>query len=63
MTLDASKKRDIEWNYGPRRSTKDLVSCIFCRVTFNGDITRHKQYLVGDYKNVKRCTSCPSEIK
>ncbi|KAG5586496.1 hypothetical protein H5410_046930 [Solanum commersonii] len=60
---DASKKRDIRWNYGTQGATKDLVTCNFCGSTFNGGITRHKQHLVGGFKNVKQCTACPSAIR
>ncbi|KAK4733910.1 hypothetical protein R3W88_008171 [Solanum pinnatisectum] len=60
---DASKKRDIGWNYGTQGSTKDSAKCVFCGGTFNGGITRHKQHLMGGYKNVKQCTSCSSEIR
>ncbi|KAG5619915.1 hypothetical protein H5410_005133 [Solanum commersonii] len=48
---DASKKRDIGWNYGTQGATKDSVNCNFCGSTFNGGITRHKQHLVGGFKN------------
>ncbi|KAL3334300.1 hypothetical protein AABB24_030834 [Solanum stoloniferum] len=60
---DASKKRDIGWNYGTQGATKDSVNCNFCGSTFNGGITRHKQHLVGGFKNVKQCTACPSAIR
>ncbi|KAH0671538.1 hypothetical protein KY290_026376 [Solanum tuberosum] len=60
---DASKKRDIGWNYGTQGATKDSVNCNFCGSTFNGGITRHKQHLVGGFMNVKQCTACPSEIR
>ena len=60
---DASKKRDIGWNYGTQGATKDSVTCNFCGSTFNGGITRHKQHLVGGFKNVKQCAACPSEIR
>ena len=60
---DASKKRDIGWNYGTQGAMKDLVNCNFCGSTFNGGITRHKQHLVGGFKNVKQCTASPSEIR
>ncbi|KAH0732949.1 hypothetical protein KY290_003793 [Solanum tuberosum] len=33
------------------------------RSTFNSGITRHKQHLVGGFKNVKQCTACPSVIR
>ncbi|XP_027774301.1 uncharacterized protein LOC114078004 [Solanum pennellii] len=60
---DASKKRDIGWNYGTQGATKDSVNCKFCGSIFNGGITRHKQHLVGGFKNVKQYTACPSEIR
>ncbi|KAG5630974.1 hypothetical protein H5410_002691 [Solanum commersonii] len=60
---DDSKKRDIGWNYSTQGATKDSVNCNFCGSTFNGGITRHKQHLVGGFKNVKQCTACPSEIR
>ncbi|KAK6784206.1 hypothetical protein RDI58_017660 [Solanum bulbocastanum] len=60
---DASKKRDIGRNYGTPGATKDSVNCNFCGSTFNGGITRHKQHLVGGFKNVKQCTTCPSAIR
>ncbi|XP_049386035.1 uncharacterized protein LOC125850206 [Solanum stenotomum] len=60
---DASKKRDIGWNYGTQGATKDSVNCNFCGSTFNGGITRHKQHLVGGFKNVKQCTACPLAIR
>ena len=43
--------------------TKDSVNCNFCGSTFNGGITRHKQHLVGRFKNVKQCVAFPSEIR
>ncbi|KAH0652661.1 hypothetical protein KY289_030339 [Solanum tuberosum] len=63
LLLAASKKRDIGWNYGTQGATKDSVNCNFCGSTFNGGITRHKQHLVGGFKNVKQCTACPSAIR
>ncbi|KAG5620128.1 hypothetical protein H5410_005346 [Solanum commersonii] len=56
-------QRDIGWNYGTQGATKDSVNCNFCGSTFNGGITRHKQHLVGGFKNVKQCTACPSAIR
>ncbi|KAK6784794.1 hypothetical protein RDI58_018249 [Solanum bulbocastanum] len=61
--VDASKKRDIGWNYGTQGATKDSVNCNFYGSTFNGGITRHKQHLVGGFKNVKQCITCPSAIR
>nr|XP_004238493.1 uncharacterized protein LOC101254199 [Solanum lycopersicum] len=60
---DLSKKRDIGWNYGPQGATNDSGNCNFCGSTFNGGITRHKQHLVGGFKNVKQCTAFPPEIR
>ncbi|KAG5590033.1 hypothetical protein H5410_040547 [Solanum commersonii] len=60
---DASKTRDIGWNYGTQGATKDSVNCNFCGSTFNGGITQHKQHLVGGFKNVKQCIACPSVIR
>ncbi|KAG5579631.1 hypothetical protein H5410_050258 [Solanum commersonii] len=37
--VDASKKRNIGWNYGTQGATKDSVNCNFCGSTFNGGIT------------------------
>ncbi|XP_015072768.1 uncharacterized protein LOC107016988 [Solanum pennellii] len=61
--VDASKKRDIGWNYGTQEATKDSGNCNFCGSTFNDGKTRHKQHLVGGFKNVKQCTAFPSDIK
>ncbi|MDV3170270.1 MAG: hypothetical protein Q8811_00640, partial [Candidatus Phytoplasma australasiaticum] len=63
MASDASKKKDIGWNYGIQGPTKDSVKCSFCQITYNGGITRHKQHLMGGNKNVKQCPSCPPEVR
>lgn len=47
MTYDASKKKDIGWNYGMHGPTKKSFICMFCEVTYNGGVTRHKQLLMG----------------
>ncbi|KAG5587186.1 hypothetical protein H5410_047620, partial [Solanum commersonii] len=36
---------------------------LLAAITFNGGITRYKQYLVGGFKNVKQCTACRSAIR
>ena len=60
---DASRKRDIGWNYGTQGATKDSVTCNFCGSTFNDGITQHKRTFSGGFKNVKQCTACPLGIR
>ena len=57
MTYDASKKKDIGWNYGMQGPTKKSFICMFCKVTYNGGVTRHKQLLMGGNRNVKQWLS------
>lgn len=52
MASSAIKYRDIGWYHGTQGSIEDSAKYIFMD-TLNDGITRHKQHLVGGYKNVK----------
>ncbi|OIT29621.1 hypothetical protein A4A49_58464, partial [Nicotiana attenuata] len=35
----------------------------FCEKIYHGGITRHKQHLIGGFKNVVQCPLCPPEVR
>ena len=44
---------------------KDLntIICIFCDKVTKEDIYRHKQHLVGGYRNAKKCRKCQEYVR
>jgi len=56
---------DPGWNYGKRTSetNRNAVECNFCKKVTNGGIFRHKQHLVGTYKDVSGCEKCPDGVR
>lgn len=45
--------KDPGWDYGqPLPGDKNAVNCDFCKIVTKGGINRHKQHLVGGFKNV-----------
>ncbi|RVW13361.1 hypothetical protein CK203_095743 [Vitis vinifera] len=61
----ASGRRDPGWKYGRLVNEKDLntIICIFCEKVTKGGIYRHKQHLVGGYRNAKKCRKCPEHVR
>ncbi|RVW21092.1 hypothetical protein CK203_106163 [Vitis vinifera] len=61
----ASGRRDPGWKYGRLVNEKDLntIICIFCDKVTKGGIYRHKQHLVGVYRNAKKCRKCPEHVR
>ncbi|RVW19146.1 hypothetical protein CK203_095168 [Vitis vinifera] len=61
----ASGRRDPGWKYGRLVNEKDLntIICIFCDKVTKGGIYRHKQHLVGGYRNAKKCRKCPEHVR
>ncbi|RVW38640.1 hypothetical protein CK203_077543 [Vitis vinifera] len=61
----ASGRRDLGWKYGRLVNEKDLntIICIFCEKVTKGGIYRHKQHLVGGYRNAKKCRKCPEHVR
>ncbi|RVW19008.1 hypothetical protein CK203_095024 [Vitis vinifera] len=61
----ASGRRDPGWKYGRLVNEKDLntIICIFCEKVTKGGIYRHKQHLVGGYRNAKKFRKCPEHVR
>ncbi|RVW13610.1 hypothetical protein CK203_088822 [Vitis vinifera] len=61
----ASGRRDPRWKYDRLVNEKDLntIICIFCDKVTKGGIYRHKQHLVGGYRNAKKCRKCPEHVR
>ena len=61
----ANGRRDLEWKYVHLVNEKDLniIICIFCDKVTKGGIYKHKQHLVGGYRNVKKCIKCPEHVR
>ncbi|OIS97370.1 hypothetical protein A4A49_60767, partial [Nicotiana attenuata] len=51
------------WNYAIQGSTRSTIKCALCEKTYHGGITRHKQHLVGGFKNVVQCPLCPVDVR
>uniref|UniRef100_A0A1S3XAD1 DUF659 domain-containing protein n=1 Tax=Nicotiana tabacum TaxID=4097 RepID=A0A1S3XAD1_TOBAC len=60
---DSNKRNDIAWNYAIKGSSRSAIKCVFCEKTYHGGITRHKQHLIGGFKNVVQCPLCPPEVR
>jgi len=63
MSSDSNKRNDIAWNYAIQGSSRSAIKCVFCEKTYHGGITRHKQHLIGGFKNVVQCPLCPPEVR
>ncbi|KAJ9696583.1 hypothetical protein PVL29_008683 [Vitis rotundifolia] len=61
----ASGRRDPGWRYVRLVNEKDLntIICICCDKVIKEGICRHKQHLVGGYRNAKKCRKCPEHVK
>ncbi|KAJ9697130.1 hypothetical protein PVL29_009062 [Vitis rotundifolia] len=61
----ASGRRDPGWKYARLINEKDLntIICIFCDKVTKGGIYRHKQHLVGGYRNAKKCRKCLEHVR
>ena len=61
----ASKRRDLGGKYARLPNEKDLNTtiCIFCDKVIKRGIHRHKQHLVGGYKNAKKCRKCLEHVR
>ncbi|KAI3956781.1 hypothetical protein MKW92_005599 [Papaver armeniacum] len=56
--------KDPGWDYGqPLPDDKNAVKCDFCNTVTNGGINRHKQHLVGGYKNASACSKVSKEVQ
>ena len=64
-TTCGSERKDPGWKYARLPHEKDLntIICIFCDKVTKGGIYRHKQHLVGGYRNAKKCTKCPVHVR
>nr|XP_016466724.1 PREDICTED: uncharacterized protein LOC107789427 isoform X1 [Nicotiana tabacum] len=60
---DSNKRNDIAWNYAIQGSSRSAIKCVFCEKTYHGGITRHKQHLIGGFKNIVQCPLCPPEVR
>ncbi|RVW25080.1 hypothetical protein CK203_115992 [Vitis vinifera] len=58
-------EEEIRGKYGRLVNEKDLntIICIFCDKVTKGGIYRHKQHLVGGYRNAKKCRKCPEHVR
>ena len=61
----ASGRKDPGWKYVRLVNEKDLntIICIFCEKVTKGGIYRHKQHLVGGYRNAKKCKKCQEHVR
>ena len=59
VDYNSSGKRDPRWKYARLVNEKNLntIICIFCDKVTKWGIYRHKQHLVGGYRNAKKCRS------
>ncbi|KAI3876677.1 hypothetical protein MKW92_037783 [Papaver armeniacum] len=56
--------KDPGWDYGqPLHDDKNAFKCDFCNTVTNGGINRHKQHLVGGYKNASACSKVSKEVQ
>ena len=58
-----SQKRDPAWAYETPMGSNTKVKCIFCDVTYNGGIFRHKRHLMDGYRDLKVCTKVPNKVR
>ncbi|XP_055812957.1 uncharacterized protein LOC129882601 [Solanum dulcamara] len=58
-----AQKMDPTWAYGIAMGSKTKIKCVFCDITYNGGIFRHKKHLIGGYKDVKVCSKVPNSVK
>ena len=65
MDSSASGRRDPGWKYACLINEKDLktIICILCDKVTKWGIYRHKQHLVGGYKNAKKCRKCLEHVR
>ena len=61
----ASRRRDPKWGYARLVNEKDLntIICNFCDKITKWGIHRHKQHLVGGYRNAKKCRKCLKHVR
>ncbi|KAL2238042.1 UNVERIFIED_CONTAM: hypothetical protein Sindi_0995900 [Sesamum indicum] len=62
---EASNQKDPGWNYAslPDPNNTNTVKCNFCAKVHKGGITRHKQHLIGGFRNSKPCPKCPEHVR
>ncbi|XP_055836284.1 uncharacterized protein LOC129904724 isoform X5 [Solanum dulcamara] len=58
-----AQKRDPAWAYGIAMGSNTRIKCVFCDMTYNSGIFRHKKHLIGGYKDVKVCPKVPNSVK
>ena len=61
----ASGRKDPGWKYVRLVNEKDLntIICIFGDKVTKWGIYRHKQHLVGGYRNAKKCRKCLEYVR
>ena len=64
-TTCGSERKDPRWKYARLTNEKDLntIICIFCDKVTKGGIYRHKQHLVGEHINAKKCMKCLIHVR
>ncbi|KAK4393983.1 hypothetical protein Sango_1869100 [Sesamum angolense] len=62
---EASTGKDPEWSYAslPDSNNTNNVKCNFCSKVHKGGITRHKQQLIGGFRNSKPCLKCSKHVR
>ena len=65
MDSSISGRRDLGWKYARLVNEKNLtiIICIFCDKVTKWGTYRHKQHLVGGYRNAKKCRKCLKHVK
>ena len=65
VDFNASGRKDPRWKYTCLPNEKDFntIICIFCYKVTKGGIYRHKQHLIGGYKNAKKCRKCSKHVR
>ncbi|MCR2848065.1 hypothetical protein, partial [Heyndrickxia coagulans] len=61
----SNERRDPGWKHARLLDGKDVtkIVCIYCDKIMRGDIYRHKQHLVGGYRNAAKCKKCPEHVR
>lgn len=63
--MASERARDPAWEhvYLANPNDKNAVTCKYCQKVSKGGIYRAKQHLVGGYRNVIRCPTCPAHVR
>ncbi|CAL9232866.1 unnamed protein product [Arabidopsis halleri] len=64
MADHPSQEMDPGRKHGtPDPTNRNKWTCNHCFKTTNGGISRHKQHLVGGFRNATKCKECPEHVR